>query len=539
MKSDQYDAEGRADRAVGVMPDGSPRIQAEVTLRLQSAALNAAANPIVITDRAGVIIWANPAFTELSGYSIDEAVGRNPRDLVKSGVHSAEFYKEMWDTVLAGRVWRGEMTNRRKDGTHYPEELTITPVHNDGGEITHFIAIKRDLSNEKTLQSQFLQSQKMESVGRLAGGVAHDFNNLLTVINGTVDLALTALSPNDPLHADLREIQGAGERATALTRQLLAFSRQQVMRPQVLSLNGLIMDLLKMLGRLIGEDVELITDLAEDLGPVMADAGQLEQVIVNLTVNARDAMPRGGTLTFVTRNVVLNEALAAGDGGLPPGSYVVLSVHDTSAGMDEVTRARIFEPFYTTKEPGKGTGLGLSTVYGIVTQSGGSISVDSAPGRGTTFRVYLARVATPAVERRHARPPAALAVGTETVLVVDDEAALRSVASRILSRHGYRVLTAGNGGEAILLLERHEGPIDLLLSDVVMPGMSGPQLGERLQQRYPGIKLLFTSGYTDDVALRYGLGGDRVQFIGKPYSIVDLTRKVREVLDAGRREDRA
>jgi PAS domain S-box-containing protein len=539
MKSAQHDAEGRADRAVGVMPDASAGRQAEVTLRLQSAALNAAANPIVITDRAGVIIWANPAFTELSGYTIDETAGRNPRDLVKSGVHSAEFYREMWDTILAGRVWRGEMTNRRKDGSHYPEELTITPVHNESGEITHFIAIKRDLSNEKTLQSQFLQSQKMESVGRLAGGVAHDFNNLLTVINGTVDLALTALSPNDPLHADLREIQGAGERATALTRQLLAFSRQQVMRPQVLSLNGLIMDLLKMLGRLIGEDVELITDLAEDLGPVMADSGQLEQVIVNLTVNARDAMPRGGTLTFVTRNVVLNEALAAGDGGLPPGSYVSLSVHDTGAGMDEATRARIFEPFYTTKEPGKGTGLGLSTVYGIVTQSGGSIVVDSAPGRGTTFLVYLARVATPAVERRHAKPPAALAVGTETVLIVDDEAALRSVAARILSRHGYQVLTAANGGEAILLLERHEGPIDLLLSDVVMPGMSGPQLGERLQQRCPGLKLLFTSGYTDDVAFRHGLGGDRVQFIGKPYSIVDLTRKVREVLDAGRREDRA
>jgi PAS domain S-box-containing protein len=296
MTSDRRDQEGSAIPAASAVEDGARR-QAEAALRLQGAALNAAANPIVITDRAGTITWANPAFTELSGYQVDEAVGRNPRDLVKSGIHPPEFYREMWNTVLAGRVWRGEMTNRRKDGTVYPEELTITPVHDERGEITHFIAIKRDLSSEKTLQSQLLQSQKMESVGRLAGGVAHDFNNLLTVISGTVDLALTALAPNDPLHSDLREVQRAAERATALTRQLLAFSRQQVMRPHALDLNRLITDLLKMLGRLIGEDIDLVMDLADDLAPVLADGGQLEQAIVNLTINARDAMPRGGTLT--------------------------------------------------------------------------------------------------------------------------------------------------------------------------------------------------------------------------------------------------
>jgi PAS domain S-box-containing protein len=506
------------------------RKQAEETLRLQSAALNAAANAIVITDRDGAIVWINAAFTALSGYRADEALGKNPRDLVKSGVHETAFYKPIWDTLLAGNVWRGEMINRRKDGSQYPEEQVITPVRDARGEITHFIAIKRDLTEEKQVAMQVLQSQKMEIVGRLAGGIAHDFNNLLTVINGTADFAVTGLREDDPLRADFEQIHEAGKRAAALTRQLLAFSRKQIMKPVILNLNTVVEDMRALLPRLIGENIALVMAPAGQLGCVLADPGQIEQVILNLAVNARDAMPDGGTLTIETRDVEFPEAHAGDVRSAPPGPYVMLAVSDTGAGIDEPTRLRIFEPFFTTKEQGKGTGLGLSTVDGIVRQSGGSVRVYSEPGHGTTFKIYLPRISEPASMGQPV-PARTTVPGTETVLLVEDEEALCRLATRILRSAGYTVLVAANGEDALLVLARQDRPVHLLLTDVVLPGMSGRELATRIAAAHPEVKALYTSGYTDDAILRLQVLDQITHFVGKPYTAAELTRKVREALD--------
>lgn len=371
----------------------------------------------------------------------------------------------------------------------------------------------------------------MEAVGRLAGGVAHDFNNLLTAISGHAQILLEDLPADDPARADIEEISRAADRAADLTRQLLAFSRKQMLRPQVLDPNALIGEIQKMLRRLIGEDIELITRLAPDLGAVRADPGQLEQVIMNLAVNARDAMPTGGRLLIETRNVELGEDDARRLAPLQPGPHVVLIVSDTGAGMDESTRERIFEPFFTTKEKGKGTGLGLSTVYGIVQQSGGHIWVYSEPGQGTTFKIYLPRV--------DARPEAAPAPsdadgahnGREVVLLVEDEDAVRSLARRILEKRGYTVLTARTGPEALRIAERHDGPIHLILTDVVMPEMSGRELAERIAPTRPDARTLFMSGYTEDDVLRRGVLNEGAAFLEKPFTPSALAQKVREVLD--------
>ena len=516
---------------LAVINDITERQQAEAELRLQGAALNAAANVIVITDDNGTVEWANPAFTALTGYRAEEAIGKNFRDLVKSGVHDQAFFKGLWDTILAGHVWHGEMTNRRKDGSLYTVDQTITSVKDAGGVIDHFITIQRDLTEQKRLEAQFLQAQKMEVVGRLASGIAHDFNNLLTVINGTADLAMTDLGEDDPLREACLQIHAAGDRAARLTRQLLAFSRQQIMKPEVLNLSALVADLRGMLQRLIGEDVALVVVPAKDAGSVIADPVQIEQVVMNLAVNARDAMATGGTLTIETRNVDLDEAHAADHPSVRPGPHVLLAISDTGEGMDEATRLRIFEPFFTTKGVGKGTGLGLSTVYGIVKQSGGSIWVNSKPGQGTTFKVYLPRVDE--VARRVQPPPTITSVqGTETLLIVEDEEGVRRIAERILQTAGYTVLTASNGAEALLLLEQHDGPVHLVLTDMVMPGMTVRDLATQLKGLHPRTKLLYTSGYSDDAVLPDGLLDKATHFIGKPYAAAELRRKVREVLDS-------
>jgi len=509
----------------------SERKQAEVALRLQSAALNAASNAIIITDRQGTIEWINPAFTALTGYSAEEAIGKNSWELVKSGVHDQVFFEELWDTIRDGNVWHGEITNRRRDGSLYIEEQSITPVKDARGETAHFIEITRDLTEEKRLESQFLQSQKMESVGRLAAGIAHDFNNLLNVINGTAVLASEGLKEGDSLQADLEEIRRAGERAASLTRQLLAFSRQQIMEPDVFDLNTLVADLGGMLRRVIGEDIEFVVVPAGAPCSVRADPGQIEQVVMNLVVNARDAMPTHGTLTIETQAIDLDEAHNASHPSVKPGSYARLMVSDSGVGMDEATRMRIFEPFFTTKEPGKGTGLGLSTVYGIVQQSGGSIGVNSELGRGTTFEIYLPRVEEVAHTERPARTLTPVS-GTETILVVEDYLALGQFAKRILQSAGYTVLVASNGDEALLLLERHEGPVHLLLTDVVLPGMGGPELVARIADVRPQMKVIYASGHTDDALLRHGVAADATHFLVKPYTSEVLTRAVRAVLDA-------
>ena len=423
-----------------------------------------------------------------------------------------------------------EFRCRHKDGSYRHFLVRASVLRDEHGQPIHLLGSRVDITERIQLQAQFLQAQKMESVGRLAGGVAHDFNNLLTIINGTAELGLVGLREGDPLYADLQEVRQAGERAAALTRQLLAFSRRQVLQPQVLSLNAVVGDMEGMLRRLIGEDVDLAFVPAEDLGRVKVDPGQVEQVLLNLAVNSRDAMPEGGTLTIATRNVELDETYAAQHSSVVPGLYVMLAISDTGVGMDEATRARIFEPFFTTKDPGRGTGLGLSTVYGIVKQSGGSIWVYSEIGKGTTFRVYLPRVEE-AVDTDRPVRTSTVARGTETLLLVEDEEGLRHLAERVLKSAGYTVLVAANGGEGLLLLERHDGPVHLMLTDIVMPGMSGQELAERLQETRPEMKVLYSSGYTDDAILRHGVLDDKSHFISKPYSIVELTRKVREVLD--------
>jgi len=849
-----------------IVSDRSDFVKNERSLELhvQTAALEAAANPIVITDRAGEILWVNRAFTALTGYAASEALGRKP-SLLKSGVHPQSFYREMWNTILGGQTWRGELVNRRKDGSLYTEEQTITPLRSKGGEISYFIAIKQDVTErnraekelarllgreqaahteaevlrsanvaltqtlsldavlqtlldylgqlvpydtanvmllqgnsepvvainasrgyerwtdpnrtktitfdasknvifrslittgqsilipdtlkdpnwERTvvsehvrswvgvplvagakviglysmdkaepgfftaehvrlaetlatqaviaiqnaqlyervelyaaeleeriaqrkraeealqeseermrlllnstaeaiyglnlkgectfcnsaclrllgyekpnellgknmhtlihhtrldgtpypesecrilqafrhgggahvndevlwrvdgssfpaeywsypvwrkgelvgsvvtfldisercqLEAQFRQAQKMEAVGRLAGGVAHDFNNLLGVIIGYSEILLDRLGPNDQLYTNAQEIKKAGDRAASLTRQLLAFSRQQLLEPRVLDLNAVVASTEKLLRRLIGEDIELVVVPGGALGRVKADPGQIEQIIMNLAVNARDAMPKGGKLIIETANIELDEAYALQHRVVQPGRYVVLTMTDSGCGMDAETQAHIFEPFFTTKEVGKGTGLGLATVYGVVKQSGGYIWVYSEPGKGTTFKIYMPRVDELGEAEQRSETPAKMEHGSETILLVEDDAALRKLTCRSLEDSGYAVLTAESPTEAARISEEYEGLIHLMVTDVVMPGMDGRELADRLTPLRPEMKVLYVSGYTDDAIVYHGMLEPGLAFLQKPFSPKALARKVREVLDAG------
>ena len=504
----------------------------DASLQLQAAALQATANGIVITDPDGNIQWVNPAFSALTGFTPAEAIGRNPRELVRSGTHPREFYEDMWKTLLGGMVWEGELTNRRKDGSVYTEHQTITPVRNADGVLTHYIGIKRDITEQKRLREQLNQSQKMDVLGKLAGGVAHDFNNLLTVINGTAELALDDLPEDHPLRPDFLNIQESGQRAARLTRQLLAFSRKQVLSPDLLNLSANVEGTAKMLQRLIGEDIALVVETEPSLAPVFADPGQFEQVLMNLAVNARDAMPKGGTLTISTRNVDVDRALVAEHPELSAGPHVLVTVTDTGTGMTPEVKARIFEPFFTTKGIGKGTGLGLATVYGIVEQSGGHILVDTEIDKGTTFRIYLP-VAPPNVKALGLGMDKAIAArGSETLLLADDDEGLRWITSRFLRAAGYRVLEAKDGAEALAISAAHVGPLHALLADVVMPGMSGPELASALVARRPGLKVLFTSGYTEDAMLRKEFSSDAEHFLAKPYTGAQLTSRMRRLLDS-------
>jgi two-component system cell cycle sensor histidine kinase/response regulator CckA len=515
------------EQALAAYNRSSERFQS--TQRLQSAALNAAANSILITDRFGAIEWVNAAFCRATGYTEEAAVGQVPWELLRSPLMPDEDISAIRQDLRAGRTWNGEVLHRRQDGTDYPAELTITPVKDPDGENAHFIAIERDLTEQKKLEAQVLQAQKMETVGRLAGGIAHDFNNLLTVIIGAAEFGLDTTPELHPLRAELRQIEEAGERAAALTRQLLAFSRKQILAPKVFNLSALVAGVRGMLRRLIGEAIDLKV-LPEARYNVRADAMQIEQVIWNLVVNARDAMPAGGTLTIATRDVEVGEETGHRDPpDLRPGTYVLLEVSDDGTGMDDRTSSRIFEPFFTTKDTGNGTGLGLSTVYGIVRQSGGIIGVDSEVGQGTTFRIYLPRVLEPEAEAAAAAPAAIQ--GRETILVVEDEAMLLALIRRILRSAGYTVLAAAGGPEALELAARHPGNLHLMVSDVVMPQMTGPELAGRLALDLPHVKVLYTSGYTNDEVLRHGVLDGVANFLPKPFSRANLLKKVREVLD--------
>jgi len=431
-----------------------------------------------------------------------------------------------------GKPYRAEHRIIRPDGSNRLVQQQAELITDPLGTAVRMVGTIQDITDVRHLEEQLRQSQKMEAIGRLAGGIAHDFNNLLTGIIGYSDLLLSSLNSNEPARQDLQEIKKAGERAASLTSQLLAFSRRQMLQPSVLDLNKVVVNLDKMLRRLIAEDIELVTRLASELGHVRVDPGQIEQIIMNLAVNARDAMLQGGKLTIETNNVELDEAYARRHVAVTAGHYVMLAVSDTGCGMDEETQSRIFEPFFTTKEAGKGTGLGLSTVYGIVKQSGGNIWVYSEPGQGTTFKVYLPYVDKLAEAMEKPTIAAAMPHGSETILVAEDEETVRKLACQVLRNSGYQIIEVPNSREALLASERYEGPIHLLLTDVVMPQMSGRELAKRLTSLRPTMKVLYMSGYTDDAIVHHGILEPGLAFIQKPFTPGTLARKVREVLDA-------
>ena len=526
------DASGKLLYYEGTVEDITERMRTEDEHVRLVTAIEQSAEAVVITNPQGTIEYVNPAFTRITGYTRAEAMGQNPR-ILKSGNQDKAIYRQLWETILQGKPWHGEIINRRKDGSLYTEQMSVTPVRGARGDVTHFIATKQDITARKQLELQVTQGQKMEAVGRLAGGVAHDFNNLLTIINGYAQLLMERSTPEDPRRSMFEEILTAGERAASLTRQLLAFSRRQVMEPRVLDLNHVLADTEKMLRRLIGEDVDLGTKYEAVLGRVKVDPGQIEQVIMNLAVNARDAMPEGGELLIETSNVEVDEDYARSHPNISPGKYVMVAVSDTGCGMDKETQAHVFEPFFTTKERGKGTGLGLATVYGIIKQSGGFIWVYSEPGHGSSFKIYFPSVeeAVPTADPAKARSTK-LAKGTETVMVVEDEEGVRSLVCKALISKGYKVLEAEGAAVALQIAEQFKEPIHLLLTDVVMPQTGGKALAMRLIALHPETKVLYMSGYTTDAIVRQGILEEGTSFLQKPFAPNALLLKVREVLNA-------
>ncbi len=524
-----FDEKGEIYCFTGIARNITARKHSEARIKLQAEALEAASNGIAITDTHGTIQWVNAAFTRMTGYSFEEAVGKNPR-ILKSGEQSHKAYQELWATILSGSTWVGELINRRKDGSLYFEKQTITPVKNSSGEMTHFIAIKEDISADKKLEAQFRQAQKMEAVGRLAGGVAHDFNNLLTIILGRSDLLLEHLGPQDASRHGIEEIRQSGKRAASLTQQLLAFSRRQLFQIKITDLNEIVRGADRMLRRLVGEDVEVVTLFGENLKPVKVDSAQIEQVLMNLAVNARDAMPNGGKLFIETSRVEVDSKTAARYPGFVPGEYLRLKVQDTGCGISPEVKAHLFEPFFTTKEQGKGTGLGLATIYGIVKQSKGFIYLESDNRKGSEFMIFLPpseQKITP-VENIQNFPD--LPKGDEKILIAEDEELVRSLAVQVLARQGFHTLEAGNGLEALRVAQANQGePIQLLITDMVMPFMGGHELAEKFSAAYPKAKIIFISGYTDHTAVQKWI--DRgCHFLQKPYTHAELLIAVGEAL---------
>jgi PAS domain S-box-containing protein len=504
----------------------------EESLRKLSRAVEQSPDTVVITDREGIIEYVNPAFEVLTGYDRQEACGKTPR-ILKSGEQGPEIYQELWSTILSGNVFRGILVNRKKNGDLYYAEESICPVRDAGGQITHFIANGRDLTERLRLEAQLLQAQKMDAVGRLAGGVAHDFNNLLTIITSYSELALDAVPQQSPLANKIQEVLLAARRAAELTRQLLAFSRKQPQALRVVELNQVIRDIAKTLPRLIGEDIEFSFNAGEELGRVRVDPVQIEQILMNLAANARDAMPQGGHLRIETSNVHLDsDYVQRKPAVIPLGRYALITVSDDGTGISRETLPHIFEPFYTTKPSGKGTGLGLATVYGIVKQNKGYIWAYSEPDSGTVFKIYL-----PCVAQRNRSlettglDAGQLARGTETLLLVEDEQSLRRASAEFLCQQGYKVLQAKDGLEAIAVAKNHPAAIDLLVTDVVMPNMSGGELARKLAQFRPNMRFLFVSGYAGKTVLDHKVVDLEMNFLQKPYTLKQFSLKIRAALN--------
>ena len=484
---------------------------------------------IAVLDPSGERLYNSPSFQKILGYSPEELKGTSPfdqihpddRELLRNALEKAR------ECDSGGRI---VYRMRHKDGTWRFIESTRSAIRNDDGEVSRMVSIGRDITERKALEEQFMQSQKMEAVGRLSGGIAHDFNNLLGVVIGYAEFLIENLENNEPLRTSADEILVAGKRAAALTQQLLAFSRQQVLDPKVLDLNAIVGDVDKLLARVIGEDIQLETRLDALPASVKADRSQMEQVLVNLVVNARDAMPKGGKLTIQTGNIEMEDDFAQHRYPVRPGPYVSLTVTDTGTGMDAATRERAFEPFFTTKDKGKGTGLGLSTVYGVVKQSGGYIDIESAPGEGTTFKIYLPltsealAIETTGSELKPARK------GNETILLVEDESSLRTLTHDTLQSFGHTVLAAKDGEEALRISREYEGVIDVLLTDVVMPGMGGGALAQELSRERPDLSVVFMSGYSGHT-YKDQWPTESGTFLTKPFTRGDLCQKVGDALE--------
>jgi PAS domain S-box-containing protein len=549
LKRARDSLEIRVQERTGELARANEELQFEIAERKQAQAsleqfrrqneliLNSAGEGILGLDLQGNQTFVNPAAAKMLGYRVDELIGKPSHmtwhrfrpDRTPYPKEACSIHQSSADA--AAHTKSGEDVFWRKDETNFPVEYTCTPIFEEGEHVGTVIVFQ-DVSARKKLLAQFLQAQKMEAVGRLAGGIAHDFNNLLTAILGYAEIAMSSLPADSTVLRDIQDMHQAASRAAALTRQLLAFSRRQIVEPKIINLNDLICDIHTMLRRIIGEDVELTTKPAPDLSSVMVDPSQIEQVILNLAVNARDAMPKGGKLLIETANVSFDESHTQRRPEMKIGEYAMLAVSDTGIGISDEVKSHIFEPFFTTKETGKGTGLGLATVYGIVKQSGGFIYVYSEPNRGTSFKIYFPAVKEPASALPQRDESREMPFGTETVLVVEDELAVRELAARVLSQQGYTVLDAANGEEALAKAHQHaDRAIHLLFTDVVLPGMNGKELADKLKELFPGIKVLFTSGYTDEAIVNHHALEPSYSLLQKPFSPASLARRVRRILD--------
>jgi two-component system cell cycle sensor histidine kinase/response regulator CckA len=534
-KGPYRDSNGEVIGLLGICRDITDRKRAEEEIRQsqQKLRIHFEHTPLAVVEwdtQLRITEWS-PSAERVFGYSRQEAIGRDGSFLVPAAIW--EHVDRMGQEILKQKGGtRSTNDNLTKDGRTISCEWYNTPLVDESGRVLGVASLVQDVTERVALEERLRQSQKMEAIGRLAGGVAHDFNNLLTVIMGYSQLLADGLSPASHLMDATGQIRSAADRAAGITRQLLAFSRKQVLSPRVIDLNNIMMNLDTMLRRLIGEDIEVLTVPGRGLGAVKADPGQIEQVIMNLALNARDAMPDGGKLTLETENAELDDSYAREHEPLQPGRYVMLAVSDTGTGMSAETQAHIFEPFFTTKEVGKGTGLGLSMVYGIVKQSGGYIWVYSEPGRGSAFKIYLPRVDQPAEGVAAGKRPAGIQRGTETILLVEDDAQLRQLTSSVLAHCGYKVLPAAGTAEGLALCRENHRDIRLLVTDVIMPGMNGRQLAEQVKQISPRTRVLYISGYTSNAIVHYGVLDAGLWFLPKPYSLSALVAKVREVLDA-------
>ncbi|MFQ5526189.1 MAG: PAS domain-containing protein [Thermoanaerobaculia bacterium] len=523
------DKRGKPVRWSGIDWDITDSKQTGDRLNLLQRAVEQSSSLVIITDTEARIEYVNPKFTRVTGYSPDEIIGSKP-SVLKSDQTPREVHRELWRALSAGHEWQGEFRNRKKDGSAYWVISSISPIKDADGVTRHYLSVQEDITERKRIEARLAQSQRLESVGQLVSGVAHDFNNLLTAVIGFAELGIRQLSAGEPLRRELLEIKKAGQSADDLTRQLLAFSSRQMLELQALDLNRIVTDIEELLRRTISEDIELDFELSSELGATRADPAQMRQILVNLAVNARDAMPGGGRLTIRTDDVELDDQFDFGTETPVAGPYVLLAVTDTGHGIDERNQARVFEPFYTSKPRGQGTGLGLSTVYGVVKQCEGYISLDSEPGVGTCFKIYLPRVRE-TIEPQTAALVAPSDGGDETILVVEDNAGVRKVAAQTLKTRGYRVFSCSSPENAIQVFAEHE--IDLLLTDMVMPGTNGAGLARELLSRKPSLRVLLMSGYTERSLMDLQGLGPGTPFLHKPFRLDDLLTKVRESLEGG------